>query len=219
MFRMFLYTHGLCMYRLLHETGARMARPRNNRLPSELGDIFRWSEAQELGITDARLSRLEHDGLIQKLGHGLYAKPGILAGDLTIVVHKAGERATLCLASALAHHDLIDQIPAVIHVALPRGTYQARTQLPIRWHSFDAATFNIGRIQPSSEDGLTIAVYSPERSICDAYRMRHNEGGLGREALRTWVQKPSSQPSNLLRVAQSFPKAIGAIRRDLEILL
>jgi hypothetical protein len=66
---------------------------------------------------------------------------------------------------------------------------------------------------------LSIVVYSAVRSICDAYRMRHSQGDLGREALRTWLKRPSSQPSHLLAVAKSFPKAIGAIRRDLEVLL
>ena len=196
-----------------------MARPPDNRLPAGLADIFRWSDAHEHGITDTRLARLEDDGLIHKLGRGLYARSGTIVEDLEIVMHKAGERATLCLASALAHHDLIDQIPAVIHVALPRGTHQPRTQLPVRWHSFDARTFGIGRTRRPSEDGVNIAIYSPERSICDAYRMRHNQGDLGREALRNWLQRPSSQPSQLLSIAQSFPNAIGAIRRDLEVLL
>ena len=196
-----------------------MSRPPDNRLPRELDDIFRWSDAQKLGITDARLARLDDDGLIQKVGHGLYTRSGTVAEDLEIVVRKAGERATLCLASALAHHDLIDEIPAVIHVALPRGTHHPRTQLPIQWHSFAAPAFNIGRIRGPSEDGLRIAVYSPERSICDAYRLRYSQGDLGRDALRTWLRRPSSQPSHLLSIAQSFPKAIGAIRTDLEVLL
>lgn len=196
-----------------------MARPPDNRLPPELSNIFRWSDARSLGITDTRLARLEHDGVVHKLGHGLYSRSGTIVEDLEIVMHKAGERTTLCLESALARHDLIDQIPAVIHVALPRGTHQPRAQLPIRWHSFDTKTFDIGRINRLSEDAASIAVYSSERSICDAYRMRHNQGDLGREALRTWLQRPSSQPSHLLLVAESFPKAIGAIRRDLEVLL
>jgi len=196
-----------------------MARPPDNTLPAGLPDIFRWSDARQLGITDTRLARLETDGVVEKLGHGLYVKSETIAEDLEIVFRKVGKNATLCLASALAHADLIDQIPARIHIALPRGTHQPWTTLPIRWHSFGVDKFEIGRISQSTAEGLGIAVYSPERSICDAYRIRYTQGDLGPEALRSWIRKPSSQPSKLLVVAQHFPRAANAIRRDLEILL
>ncbi len=196
-----------------------MARPPDNTLPDHLPDIFRWSDARDHGLTDARLARLETDGIIEKLDPGLYARSGAVTEDLALAFEKAGDRATLCLASALSRADLIDEIPALIHVALPRGTHQPWTSLPIRWHSFNAETFDLGRLPRSPDSGLEIGMYSPERSICDAYRMRHTQGELGRTALRSWVRSSSAQPSKLLSMARHFPKAERAIRRDLEILL
>lgn len=196
-----------------------MARPPDNTLPDDLPDIFRWSDANALGLTDKRLARMETDGVIERLDHGLYAKSGTITDDLAIVFRRAGEPATICLATALARADLIDEIPAVIHIALPRGRHHPRTTLPIQWHSFNARTFDLGRLARAPEGGLGLAVYSAERSICDAYRMRHTEGDLGQTALRAWVRMTASQPSKLLSMARHFPKAEPSIRRDLEILL
>lgn len=54
----------------------------------------------------------------------------------------------------------------------------------------------------------------------DAYRSRHLEGDeLGREALKAWLRQRGSQPSRLLEVAASFPKAMGRLREDLRVLL
>lgn len=198
-----------------------MARYPNNALPDDLPTVFKWREAHEAGITDRRLKRLTDDGMIERIEHGLYRRTNSTAGDLALIEIALLERdATLCLASALSHADLIDEIPATIHIALRRGTRKPKTSFPITWHWFSPTTFNIGRTLKDSESGLPIASYSPERSICDVYRMRHTQGAeLGREALRNWIRQPGSHPTDLLAIAAYFPKANSAIRRDLEILL
>ena len=65
--------------------------------------------------------------------------------------------ATLALASA---HDLTDAIPFRIDIALQRGSRRLKKpNSPIRWHSFDAATFAIGRETIEPADCVRIGVY------------------------------------------------------------
>jgi hypothetical protein len=198
-----------------------LARHPNNALPPDLPTVFKWREAHEVGITDRRLKRLTDDGMIEKIEHGLYRRTDAVVGDLALIEIALLEReATLCLASALSHAGLIDDIPSTVDIALKRGTRKPKTSFPITWHWFSPKTFNIGRIPKDSESGLPIASYSTERSICDAYRMRHTQGAqLGREALKSWIRQPGSHPAALLEIASHFPKANSAIRRELEILL
>ena len=198
-----------------------LARNPNSALPDDLPTVFKWHEADEAGITDRRLKRLTDDGIIERIGHGLYRRTDSAVGDLALIEIALLEReATLCLASALSHADLIDDIPSTIDIALKRGTRKPRTLFPITWHWFSPKTFSIGRIPKDPESGLPIASYSPERSICDAYRMRHIQGAeLGRQALRNWIRQPGSHPAALLEIASHFPKANSAIRQHLEILL
>jgi predicted transcriptional regulator of viral defense system len=193
----------------------------NNTLPADLPTVFKWREAHEAGITDRRLKRLTDDGMIERIEHGLYRRTDSTVGDLALIEVALLEReATLCLASALSHADLIDGIPSTIDIALKRGTRKPKISFPITWHWFSPRTFAIGRTPKDSHSELPIASYSPERSICDAYRMRHTQGiELGREALRKWIRRPESHPAALLEIASHFPKANSAIRRDLEILL
>ena len=197
-----------------------MVRHPNNALPADLPAVFKWQEAHEAGITDRRLKRLTDDGIIERIEHGLYKRTDSTVGDLALIEIALLEReATLCLASASSHADLIDGIPPTIDIALKRGTRKPKTSFPITWHWFSPKTFNVGRISKNSS-GLPIASYSAERSICDAYRMRHTQGAeLGREALKNWIRQPGSHPATLLEIASHFPKANSAIRRDLEILL
>ena len=54
-------------------------------------------------------------------------------------------QATLCLTTALARHDLTDEIPTRIDVAVPRGARVPKIAVPVMWHMFNAETFEIGR--------------------------------------------------------------------------
>lgn len=186
-----------------------------------IGPVFRWSDAHGAGLSDPVLYGLVDEGRIERISHGLYRRAEVDIADLELVViAAANERATLCLTSALARHDLTDQIPSRIDVALPRGTRTPKVSAPAQWHQFAIATFDFGRDLVALDGGFSIGLYSPERSIVDAYRLRHLEGDeLGREALKAWLGRRGSQPSRLLKMADSFPKALPRLREDLRVLL
>ncbi len=186
-----------------------------------VGPVFRWADAHAAGVADATLYGLVTDGRLERLSHGLYRQADVEIADLDLVVIAAANgRATLCLVSALARHGLIDEIPTLIDVALPRGSRMPKVSAPTRWHSFAVSTFDLGRDRIALDGGFEIGCYSPERSIVDAYRLRHLEGDeVGREALKSWLRIRGSQPSMLLDVAASFPKAAGRLREDLRVLL
>lgn len=195
--------------------------PSTAQLLERIGPVFRWSDAHEAGLSDPVLYGLVDQGRLERVSHGLYRRADTEVADLDLVVIAATTpRATLCLASALARHDLTDQIPSRIDVALPRGTREPKVSAPARWHQFAAATFDLGRDVIGLDGGFTIGLYSAERSIVDAYRLRHLEGDeLGRQALKAWLRRLGSQSSRLLDVAASFPKAERRLREDLRVLL
>lgn len=186
-----------------------------------LGPVFRWAQARDAGVTQPELGRLLESGRVERIGHGLYLRDDAPALDLDLVeVAVTAPEATLCLASALARHGLVDEIPSVIDLALPKNMHRPKLAAPVRWHQFDPATFEIGRNQLEVAPGFCIWMYDAPRSIVDAYRLRHHQGyELAREALRNWLRRPGNQPSDLMEVARRFPKAHRQLRDDLQVLL
>ena len=77
---------------------------------------------------------------------------------------------TLCLNTALVHHDLIDAIPAAPDVAIPRGSHRARLTAPTRLHQFDRDSFDVGRDELEVGARRPLGIYSAERSIIDVVR-------------------------------------------------
>jgi predicted transcriptional regulator of viral defense system len=184
------------------------------------GSTFTYSEARSAGWSKRQLYARRDTGEIEAIGRGLYRwtdqEPADL--DLIEIAHRAPE-ATICLVSALARHDLTDENPARIDVALPRTARPPSTRAPIRWHRFANATFELGRTVIQL-DGDHLGLYNAERSIVDAFRLGHLVGNkTAVEALRRWLRRRGSNPSELLEVARHFPRSEGPIRRTLQILL
>jgi hypothetical protein len=188
------------------------------RLPA----TFRFAEALKAGLTKHALYRLRDQGAVLALGAGLYRlSEAEQAVDVDLIaVARRAPRATLCLTSALARHELTDTIPASLDLALPRGTRPLRTSLPVSWHFFDAKSFDVGREQLALDAETSIGLYSPERCLIDSFRMSGLIGpDLAREALRAWLRRRGSQPATLLAMARSFPRCDRAVREALEFLL
>jgi predicted transcriptional regulator of viral defense system len=189
-------------------------------LPSIIGR----ADLAGLGLSRHRLYAMAKAGELEQIAPGFYARPGELddttAAWASISLRKPS--ATICLLSALSLHELTDEIPGATDIALPRGERTLATRFtPIRWHSFDRATFDLGRTShPLTDEGLTIGLYSQERTIVDLFRLRYEIGAdVANEALKRWLRRRGSTPATLLELARSFPKALPTLRSTLEILL
>lgn len=183
-----------------------------------LPDTFRYSDALK-HVSERQLRRLVAEGRLTALARGLYAKGEELGDEDLIEIAAKSPHATLCMLSALARHCLIDGIPSEIDIAIPRGSWTPQVTAPVRWRHFDPGTFQIGRDQLDIGAGRIIGLYSAERCIIDAFRLRHIDGSdLANEALKRWL-RGGGQPSQLLRMAQHFPRTLTNLRETMAILL
>lgn len=190
-------------------------------LPSALPTTFTYAQALEAGLSKHAVYRLRDAGRIEGLSRGLYRRTDREAADIELLeIAQRAPDATLCLTTALARHGLTDEIPQALDVALPRGTRAPAVAAPAAWHSFDRTTFELGRQVLRLEGGVTIGLYSAERSVIDAFRTRGQGGSeLAYESLKRWLRKRGSKPVTLLKLAGHFPRTLPAIRHALEVLL
>lgn len=188
------------------------------RLPSR---PFTVDEALSFGISRRTLYRLVDRGVLDQLGPGVFQRGDVDHDDANLIdaVTRAPQ-ATICLASALVHHDLVDLIPAKIDLAVPRGHHLPHGTPLISWHRFDAATFTLGRTTIEVKGARhPVGLYEPARAICDVFRLRGLEGyETGIEALRTWLGRRGSNPAELMSIAAQLPRAAGPVRTALEHL-
>lgn len=176
--------------------------------------------AGRAGLSRSALYRGARAGRLDRIARGIYLPADASAADWD-QIEAATRRpdATICLTSALAHYELTDAIPAALDVAIPRGSRTPASTGAIAWHQFDRATFQIGRQQiaiPGSDQ--TIGIYSPERSIADAFRLRGEVGyELARDALREWLRR-GGKPARLIDIASRLPRTKSPVLQALEML-
>ncbi|MEO7124141.1 MAG: hypothetical protein ABI400_13695 [Lacisediminihabitans sp.] len=188
-----------------------------------LPDLVRYQDLGPLGLSRHRFDLLLKAGEYARIAPGMFLRADSIDDTTVAWIAIAAKKpdATLCLLSALALHDLTDEIPRSSDIAIPRGTHPMKVNYsPITWHRFAEDSFAIGRTEHALPGGQSIGLYSPARTIIDLFRLRHEWGSdIGIDALKRWLRERGNSPSTLLAMAGHFPDSQPALQSALEILL
>jgi len=188
-----------------------------------LAPTFTKAQAQAAGVTPHTLYALRDAGSIIELSRGVYrdaAAPETVHLDLLAVALRA-PAAVVCTESALALYELIDDIPAEVSIAVPRGTRPPTiTYPPVNVSRFDPGTFQVGVERWEAAPGEFVPVYGPARSVVDLMRLRHLYGeSLALHALGRYLR--SSERRDITEL-MDFARALGVqgpVRAAVEAVL
>ncbi len=191
---------------------AATSRDAANRLPA----TFTVREAVAKGLARRTLYRLRDEGAIFEISRGVYRRadaPETEHIDL-IAAAKRAPRAIVCLVSALAIHELTDEMPPAIEMALPAGLYRPKVGYPrVKFSQFNLETFDLGKELFEVAPHEPVAVYNAERAIADAMRLRNLvTDTVALRALRIYLSRRSANPGELARVAGLLGDARPLIR-------
>ena len=199
----------------------RQARSALENIARRSGGVFRARDAVEAGVHWRNLYAMRDEGILVELSRGVFrfADAEMISNLDLVAVSKRSPRGTICLNSALSFWDLTDEIPSVIHLAVPRGSRPPSIDYPpTRIHVFAAATFELGRERIHLDSGEEIFIYSSERSVVDAMRLRSQVGAdVAYEALRRYLRRPGASSGDLLCLARKL-RAGGPMSDALEVL-
>ena len=166
--------------------------------------MARLSELMSQGVTAATVSRLETEGAIVRLARGLYQRP-----DASIDAHhslaeaaKLVPKGVICLTSALAYHDLTDQIPAKVWIAIgPKDWRPKLLYPPARFARFPSNHLRTG-IERHVIDGVDVPIFGIAKTIADLFRYRRIVGiNVALEGLREALRKRKATPGQIARYA------------------
>lgn len=175
------------------------------RIIREHNGIIRTSQALKAGIHSRTLYALRDQGELEQVSRGVFRLnelSPISNPDLVTVALRI-PRAVVCLISALAFHDLTTQIPHEISIALEKGAQSPRLDHPpTAVHRFSKRAFTAG-IDTHKLDGVTIRIYSPEKTLADCFKFR-NQVGMETviEALKFYRSRRQFKVNELLEFAR-----------------
>ncbi|HLU72594.1 MAG TPA: type IV toxin-antitoxin system AbiEi family antitoxin domain-containing protein [Nonomuraea sp.] len=190
---------------------------------ARLSPTFTAGQARLAALSSRDLSSLVADEEIYELSRGVYRQasaPETAHLDLLAVCTRA-PHAVVCEESALALHELIDDIPSAVHIAVPRGRHRPSISYPpIVVMQYSPDLFTLGIEWFEAAPGETVPVYSAARSVVDAMRHRGRMGeSLAHSALGRYVRRATpAQLGDLQRIAGKLG-ALKLIRPVIEAVL
>ena len=158
----------------------------------EHGGILRMADALQAGVLRRTLYAMRDAGRVEALARGLYRLtdcPPLSNPDLVTVAAKI-PHSVVYLISALAFHKMTTQIPHAVWIAVPRNSEPPRLGYPpIRVVRLSPAPYESG-IESHTIDGVTVKVYSREKTLADCFKHR---GEIGLETVLEAVRMYKAQ--------------------------
>ncbi len=166
--------------------------------------IVRLSEFKAAGITAATIGRMRKDGEVLRLARGLYQLPDASL-DVNHSLAEAAKRVpkgVVCLTSALAFHELTDQLPRSVWLAIGKNDWSPtddRTALRIVRFTDHLLKEDV---ETTSIEGVPVKVFGVAKTIADCFRHRRSVGhSVALEGLQEALRQRKATPAEIARSA------------------
>jgi predicted transcriptional regulator of viral defense system len=151
--------------------------PRASALLRRQG-VLRLRDFQRSGVAKAAVLRLTNAGELERIGRGLYALPGREVGESESLVQVAKRvpEGVACLLTALRLHNLTDQNPSRVWLAINRKARQPQLDWPpleVVWWSGQLLAFGVTE---KTIDGVHVKVTTPAKTVADCLKYRNKIG-------------------------------------------
>lgn len=189
-------------------------------LDESLPSTFTTAVSRARGVHPRDLYAWRDDGRIIELSRGVFRRadaPPASYPDMIAVAHRV-PRAIVCCISAAAIHDLTDEMPPSVQIAVPsRSHTPAIAYPPVAAFRFEEATFELGLTEFEAGPGEPVRIYDAARTVTDLMRFRRRLGEpIAHAALQRYLAAPGSRPALLLEYAEALG-AFGPIRAALDV--
>jgi predicted transcriptional regulator of viral defense system len=207
------------MYRI----GAMVSNPQHPILNLALSKgVLRTRDVCAAGGSRVTLAKLVREGLLSRIGRGLYAlpnRPFSENGALAEVSAKS-RQGVVCLISALRFHQLTTQQSVEIWLAIPHKAHPPKLDYPplrVVHMSGDAMTAGI---ESANVAGASVRVFCVAKTVADCFKFRNKVGlDVALEALNeAWASRRVTmdelwryaQVCRVANVMRPYMEALGA---------
>ena len=167
--------------------------------------IVRLSEFKAAGITAATISRMANAGDVVRLARGLYqlSEAPLDANHSLAEAAKRVPKGVVCLVSALAYHELTDQLPHAVWMAIGTKDWAPKGDSPpMRFVRFTDALFADDVVIAPIEN-VPVKIFGVAKTIADCFRHRRTVGQtVALEGLQEALWQRKASPAEIARHAE-----------------
>ena len=167
--------------------------------------MMRLSEFKVNGITAATIGRMVRGGDVIRLARGLYQLPDapLDANHSLAEAAKRVPRGVVCLVSALSYHELTDQLPRAVWMAIGTRDWMPKEGRPeMRIVRFTDALLTDDVLTVHIEN-VPVKVFGVAKTIADCFRHRRKVGQtVALEGLQEALRQRKASPAEIARHAE-----------------
>ena len=167
--------------------------------------LARARELTAIGIAATTISRAVKDGVVIRIGRGLYQLPnGEVDTAMTLAeASKRVPKGVICMISALAFHGLTDQMPRKVWIAIGAKDWQPSIKYPpLRIVRFRPPNLRYG-VENHSISGIDVPIYSVAKTLADVFRSpKLIDRSIAIEGLRNAVIDRKATPAEIAEAAR-----------------
>jgi predicted transcriptional regulator of viral defense system len=161
--------------------------------------IARGRDFDAAGVTRATLQRLRDEGVLQRVGRGLYKLATSDADSATSLAEavRIQPRGVICLLSALQFHELTTQTPHAVWLMLGQKDWAPiNPSVALKVVRASGAALTEG-VEAHMIDGVSVPITSPAKTVADCFKHRNKIGvDVAVEALRDFMKSQGRRDLN-----------------------
>ena len=185
------------------------------------GGIAKTSDFVLDGIKNYEVAALCKEGVIERIRRGFYQLPqNALVTDEQILKEML-PRGIICVESALFHYGYSDFSPRKWSVAVPRTasrTVKRVQEISLKPYFIQKNFLNLGKTIDNF-NGISLAVYDRERTLCDCFKYRTKlDNEIFNKAVNAYAIDNNKNLINLSRYAKEM-KLYTKVMNVMEVLL
>jgi predicted transcriptional regulator of viral defense system len=167
--------------------------------------ILRPRDLDAFKLPRESLRRLLRSGLLERIGRGLYVRPGadVTENHSLAQAAKRVPAGVICLLSSLEFHELTTQAPFEVWIAIDVKARLPRVDVPpLRVVRFSGMALQSG-VEEHRIEGTLARIYCPAKTVADCFKYRNKVGlDVALEALRDCWRKKLCTMDDLWRYAR-----------------
>jgi predicted transcriptional regulator of viral defense system len=182
--------------------------------------IARSRDLERAGVSRSQIRRLRERGLLERLGRGLYQRPGAVLSERHDLAEAARlvPRGVVCLLSALRFHGLATVNPFEVWMAIEHKAWRPRRDHPPLRFVYLSDPSLREEVQIHDVDGVAVRVFSAARTVAQCFKFRNKIGtDVAIAALRDYRRVHPKRLDALWRCAE-MDRVSRVIRPYLEVI-
>lgn len=185
------------------------------------GGIAKTADFVAEGIKNYEVAALCKDGYIDRIRRGFYQLPNSNQIAEEQLIQELLPQGIVCVESALFHYGYSDFAPREWSVAVPRTASRSVKKIdefPIKAYYIQKDFLQIGK-SIDNFNGVELAVYDRERTICDCFKYRTKlDSETFNKAVNAYAADENKNLANLSKYAREM-KLYARVMNVMEVLL